>query len=172
MFGRLGAKDRVGLAILAALTIWGAYAALAADQASMDEPGDAQVNAAIKALGEEAATRGRLPGARLFAAHCSSCHLGSVERAPSIGMLGMITPEAVVAATHGVMQAQASSLTEDERPQIAEYLTGRKVGEADRFPSPQCKDDLARFDYSAPPSVLGWGFDAQAHTSFPRPPRG
>jgi polyvinyl alcohol dehydrogenase (cytochrome) len=76
-------------------------------------------------------------------------------------MISMMNPEAVVAVTHGIMQVQASGLTEDQRRQIAEYLTGRKVGETETFPSPRCHGAAARFDRGSPPTTLGWGFDSR-----------
>lgn len=134
----------------------------AQDLGQSDVVGDAQVKAATQRMLQDAAARQSLPGAKLFADHCATCHLGGVEKAPSPTMIGMMTPEAVVSTlSTGVMQAQGAGLSEPQRRQIAEYLTGRQVGEGDRFPSRRCRGSAAAFDYSAPPGVIGWGFDTR-----------
>ncbi len=132
------------------------------DLRQSDAIGGGQVKAASRRMLQDAAARQSLPGAKLFADHCATCHLGGVEKAPSPTMIGMMTPEAVFSTiTTGIMQAQGASLSESERRQIAEYLTGRKAGEGEQFPPPKCRGVAAAFDYSAPPGVVGWGFDTR-----------
>jgi len=134
----------------------------AQDLRQSDVIGGEQVKAASLRMSQDAAAREGWPGAKLFAAHCATCHLGGVEKAPSPTMIGMMTPEAVFSSlSTGIMQAQGASLSESERLQVAEYLTGRKAGEGDPYPSPQCRGSAAAFDHSAPPGLVGWGFDAR-----------
>lgn len=156
-----GGLNRFIMAATFGLLLIGAGTGRAGDQPAVDVIGDAQVKAAITGASDAAAAREALPGAALFAGHCAACHRGGVEKAPTVAMIGMMTPEAVVAATHGVMRAQASGLGDTERLQIAEYLTGHKVGEIDRFPSPKCLGAAATFDFREPPTTNGWGFDAR-----------
>ena len=65
--------------------------------------------------------------AALFEQACASCH-GEVSdgRTPGIGMLRALSPRAIVASLEdGVMQAEGSDLTPEQRVRLAEYLTGR-----------------------------------------------
>lgn len=69
-------------------------------------------------------------GAAVFTRRCASCHEGTAdERAPSRAALRDRTPEQVLdALTSGVMTAQGSALTDAERRTVAEFLTGRALG--------------------------------------------
>ena len=50
----------------------------AQDQGQSDVVGDAQVKAATQRMLQDAAARQSLPGAKLFADHCATCHLVGV----------------------------------------------------------------------------------------------
>lgn len=165
---RRAARVTVALLMACGATAFDSAPLKAPDRAESDAAGRAQVNAAVTKMIQDASARESLPGAKLFADHCAACHLGGVEKAPSPAMIGMMTPEAVVSTiTTGIMQAQGSSLSPAERLQVAEYLTGSKLGEGDRFPAPKCSGAAARFDFNAPPGVVGWGFDARGTHFIP-----
>ena len=66
-------------------------------------------------------------GEELFAEACAHCHTpaGNV-RAPGVGILGQLSPRAIVASLEdGVMRVEGSNLTAEQRIELAEYLTGR-----------------------------------------------
>ena len=98
-------------------------------------------------------------GERAYLEHCAECHEGGVSKAPHKMFLEMMAPDAIHAAmTGGIMSAQASQLSADEKVAVAEYLA--KVSLADyRAPSlpPACSDEEAVFDFNAPPAAGVWG---------------
>ena len=65
--------------------------------------------------------------AALFEEACAGCHTASGEgRTPGVTMLRTLSPRAVVASLEdGVMQAEGSDLTPEQRVRLAEYLTRR-----------------------------------------------
>jgi polyvinyl alcohol dehydrogenase (cytochrome) len=82
------------------------------------------------------------PAAPIFAQRCAACHTERGEAvgngtAPSLSKLKAMTPEAVHAALspNGVMQDMAAGLTDSDKRNLAEYLTGRKVAAADAPPA-------------------------------------
>lgn len=100
------------------------------------------------------------PGGPLFKANCAMCHEGHVPKAPSPNFLGMMAPDAIVAAlTDGVMQAQGSGLTPAERIRIAEYLTRTPYASYHRPAPPKaCQTTAIDLAADAPPPI-GWGHD-------------
>ena len=69
------------------------------------------------------------PGA-LFDRDCAVCHDNSATRAPARPSLRAMSPNLIVdSLSHGMMKAQGSVLTAEQRVALAEYLTGRKVGD-------------------------------------------
>jgi polyvinyl alcohol dehydrogenase (cytochrome) len=67
--------------------------------------------------------------AALFERNCATCHGVPTNQAPNRASLRAISPNLILdALTQGVMKAQGSVLTSDERVALAEYLTGRKIG--------------------------------------------
>ena len=102
-----------------------------------------------------------LPGAPLYAQYCASCHAGQVPKAPHKMWLGMMPVDQVHAAlTTGVMRSQAAALTDAQRVQVAEYLTGASLANPKPLAQPpSCEGDAAKFDVSAAPRIASWGFD-------------
>jgi polyvinyl alcohol dehydrogenase (cytochrome) len=102
------------------------------------------------------------PGALAYRAHCAQCHDRQVAKAPAKPFLELMAPDAILGAlTDGVMQVQAKALTQEQKRQVAEYLSG--VSFADYRPpraAPRCTGDAARFDLSRGPRIEGWGIDA------------
>lgn len=70
-------------------------------------------------------------GAGIFRTNCATCHDGaSASRAPAPEQLKDRTPESIInALTGGAMRYQGLSLSGAERRAVAEYLTGRAVGD-------------------------------------------
>ena len=66
-------------------------------------------------------------GEQLFAERCTTCHTpAGTGRAAGIGLLNQLSPRAIVAVLEdGVMRVEGSSMTAEQRIQVAEYLTGR-----------------------------------------------
>ncbi|MGE3691662.1 MAG: c-type cytochrome, partial [Novosphingobium sp.] len=105
----------------------------------------------------------KLPGAAIYRENCASCHDAGVNRAPQRGNLGDMTPEAILGAlTQGAMQPQGSALSEEQRTQVAEYISGRKLGaSAAQTALNMCSGQAARFDMYEPPAFTGWGLDPE-----------
>lgn len=114
-------------------------AAAAADSAAT--AADAPDNS-MQAIKEARLAREALPGRTIYQRACASCHEGQVKKAPHREMLGLLTPEAILGTmTKGLMQVQASGLSDNERGLIAEYLGGRALGDADSADLPLCQDE-------------------------------
>jgi polyvinyl alcohol dehydrogenase (cytochrome) len=103
-----------------------------------------------------------------FEQHCAVCHDNVATRAPSRASLRVMSPAFIVdALTNGLMKAQGSGLTADERIALAEYLTGRNVG-AESPMAGKCAG-------SGPPLALdsssynGWGAGAENWRFQPSP---
>jgi polyvinyl alcohol dehydrogenase (cytochrome) len=77
------------------------------------------------------------PGAKIYADHCAQCHDHPVDRIPPRVFLSIVkTPEQVVTAlTTGPMQAMGASLSDDQKKQVATYITGKEPG-ASHDPDP------------------------------------
>src|SRR5262249_57291587 len=72
-------------------------------------------------------------GPGVFQRACAACHVNpaSDSRAPNPGALAQFAPDAIVnALTTGAMRLQGEKLSETERREVAEFLTGRPVGRA------------------------------------------
>ena len=114
----------------------------------------------MQAIPDARAARESLPGKALYTEHCASCHEGAVAKAPHRDMISLMTPSAVLRAlTAGVMRGQAAMLSDAERGQVAEYVTGRSLSEAAPPPLPTCTAGHDAFDFARPPRANGWGQD-------------
>lgn len=108
--------------------------------------------------------RESLPGAKLFAENCASCHNGAVPKAPHMQWLELMAPATIVnALTGGVMAEQGRALSEDQKLRIAEYIT--RIDLKDGLPkasyAPRCEGKAALFDRSKPVVAAGWGHDTK-----------
>jgi polyvinyl alcohol dehydrogenase (cytochrome) len=113
-------------------------------------------------------------GAGVFQRGCAACHASPAadSRAPSQAVLATFMPDAIVnALTNGSMRIQGEKLTDTERVDVAEFLTGRSVGTPSTATLGQCASSPARFDPSAGPSWNGWGAGV-ANTRFQPAKRG
>jgi polyvinyl alcohol dehydrogenase (cytochrome) len=128
------------------------------------------VSAQTSAPGRPAAF-GPPPGAGLFQKNCASCHtaqgvdLGG-RVAPALPLLKAMAPEKIyeAMANGGKMQAQASALTDRDKRNVAAFLAGRSVTDADSAKPPKMTNPCSsnpplagRLDAS--PSWNGWGPD-------------
>lgn len=100
-------------------------------------------------------------GESLYGARCASCHEGGAARAPSRFVLNQMRPDHIrQVLTDGVMQAQGSALSDQQKTDVAQFLSGRRIGaEAAAAPLAMCKGKRARFDLARPPAFSGWGLD-------------
>ncbi|MCR9186151.1 MAG: PQQ-binding-like beta-propeller repeat protein [Halieaceae bacterium] len=105
-------------------------------------------------------------GADLFATHCLACHDGGAPKAPHVVMLQVMSPESVLAAMNdGVMKAQSSDLSSEDKAAIAEFLGGRPLSDKPLAVTNFCSRDIARRASSQ--SVLSWGMGDTNPRSVP-----
>ncbi len=91
--------------------------------------------------------------AALYKQHCASCH-GSGAILPYDDGFKRMRPEAVVAAMRGIMAEQAKGLDDGQRIAVAEYLTGRRLGDAAPQTAPvTCAEWQNRLDFNRPPGM-------------------
>jgi polyvinyl alcohol dehydrogenase (cytochrome) len=102
-------------------------------------------------------------GFGLFQQRCLGCHGNpAYERAPSPATLREMSPEHIYEAlTHGVMKSVGDTLSDDERRQLAESVSGRLLGsaaagDAKSMPN-QCPAPRSPFDANTQPGWNGWG---------------
>ena len=104
--------------------------------------------------------------AQIYAQICAACHEGQVPKAPHSVTFQMLGAEAILAAlTNGVMQAQGSMLTAQERRALAEHLGGHKLSSVSSQPPARCADGTSPFDAERPPVTRSWGMTL-ANTRF------
>ncbi len=100
-------------------------------------------------------------GATIYKQQCAKCHENSLQtRAPSPAALKMMTPENLLRALEsGVMKAQGSLLTPEQRRTVTEYLTGKAFGQQAEATKPgTCADLKAPFAPSGA-DWNAWGAD-------------
>ncbi len=135
--------------------------------------------ALIAALGVPSAVRaqgvrsmgGTESGIGLFEQHCMMCHGNpNVPRAPQPSVIRQMSPERIYEAlTTGVMKAQGSTLTEDQRKMMATFLSGRPLGTMEQgaakdMPN-QCSSNPPLAPPNSGPAWNGWGVTV-ANTRF------
>jgi len=106
--------------------------------------------------------RAQSPAAQ-FDQKCALCHGNpSVSRAPSVGALGKMTPEAIYSAlTLGVMRTQGAELSDDAKRSLATFLSRRNFGSAEIGSARQIPNQCSAnppINLSAP-SFNGWSPD-------------
>ena len=113
------------------------------------------------------------PGEELYREYCASCHDKAVYKAPHRMFIGMMAPDAILAAMNGgVMTGMAADLNAQQREAIAEYVAGRSLDSIrETLAPPMCEGEVAQFDRSRLPSTLGWGIDRR-NTRFQPAARG
>jgi polyvinyl alcohol dehydrogenase (cytochrome) len=111
-------------------------------------------------------------GFAIFQQRCMNCHGNpdASQKAPEPSALRQLTPEAIYdALTTGVMRVQGQNLTELERKQVAESLSGRPIGtgtdgDAANMPN-RCVSNPPLSNPASGPAWNGWGVDV-ANTRF------
>jgi polyvinyl alcohol dehydrogenase (cytochrome) len=107
-------------------------------------------------------------GSAAYARVCAACHDTGANRAPPASALGNLSPAAILRiVSDGPMKEQASSLSADEKAAVAEYLTGRMLGDAAAAKPLMCAADANWFDAGQAPAFDGWGLDAANAHSIP-----
>lgn len=106
-------------------------------------------------------------GATLYRRTCSSCHDTGAERVPSHEILKAMPPERVLAAMEsGPMVVMASRLSVAERRAVAEFVSGKSLGQPVPPPNGICAAVPGAFpDSLAEPQWNGWGVNL-ANTRF------
>jgi polyvinyl alcohol dehydrogenase (cytochrome) len=75
-----------------------------------------------------AAFAGPAEGAGLYEARCAMCHATALNNAPPIEKMASLEPAAVVEKlTTGTMQVMASGLSDQDKRDIAVYLTKKAL---------------------------------------------
>ncbi len=108
-------------------------------------------------------------GKQIYQANCAACHDQGLGRAPQFTILRYMSPEAIHRAlTSGVMRAQAAALTDDQKIQVAQFLSSRKLAPATApVPLTLCSGKAAAFDRAEPPVFAGWGLDPAGTHAIP-----
>jgi polyvinyl alcohol dehydrogenase (cytochrome) len=97
-------------------------------------------------------------GEALYLEHCSECHEGNVPRAPHNILFRMSQPRDILAAMNdGPMRQQASTLTAQERQQVANYLAGTDDNYVADTTMTQCPSTQAGASSSS--TMTSWGMD-------------
>jgi len=100
-------------------------------------------------------------GAALYREICASCHDGGVDRAPNRAALQAMSAERVLAALEtGPMVPMTSRRTALERRAIAEYVTGKALGDNFQLkppPAAMCTANAPAFASLDGPLWNGWG---------------
>ncbi|MDE2348904.1 MAG: PQQ-binding-like beta-propeller repeat protein [Gammaproteobacteria bacterium] len=107
---------------------------------------------------ESSAAPAAAPGAAVYHRICAQCHEGQAPKAPARAIVGMMTPEGIYRAlTVGIMRQQAATLSDADKREVAEYLTGSKFGASRTEAAPRCAGAAAKFDLARAPQIYGWG---------------
>jgi polyvinyl alcohol dehydrogenase (cytochrome) len=111
-------------------------------------------------------------GFAIFQQRCMNCHgnPNAPLKAPEPSALRQLTPEAILdALTNGVMKVQGQSLTDAQKRQVSESLSGRPLGtnaEGDAANMPNhCATNPPMTNPRTGPAWNGWGVDV-ANTRF------
>jgi len=109
-------------------------------------------------------------GAALYKEHCVTCHAGGADRAPSLDLLRMMSPQRILETLEfGSMVSMTHGRTTAERRALAEYASGKSLGE--RFsiapaPKAMCRAESQAFSLSdTQPVWNGFGQNA-SNTRF------
>jgi cytochrome c553 len=97
-------------------------------------------------------------GAKVFSRVCAACHEHAAGHAPAVYILKIMTPDSIYGAlTVGAMRVQAKELSDKDKKDVAEFLTGVPVGQPAKLSPPPCAGAAAQFDLTRPPAFSSWG---------------
>jgi len=102
------------------------------------------------------------PGQAIYRLRCAACHDNPEEtKSPAKATLSAMSYQVLsFALTQGKMQAQAAGMSEEERGQLINFLTGRSTATLDTW-SQGMACAKGGVDLKAAPSVATFGFDAR-----------
>ena len=108
------------------------------------------------------------PGEAIYTGYCEQCHGGKVLKAPERELLKLMSPGSIYRSLNdGAMRQQASALSDTQRQQVAEYLTGQTLeGAQEPALPPMCEREFAAFDFDAQPLMAGWGVELNNQRHF------
>jgi polyvinyl alcohol dehydrogenase (cytochrome) len=103
------------------------------------------------------------PGQAIYRLRCAACHDNPAEtKSPSHETLGKMSYQVIsFALTQGKMQAQAAGLSDDERGQLINYLTGRNDVSKETWSQAMACPGGKAVAPRAQPAVATFGFDAR-----------
>ena len=109
------------------------------------------------------------PGAVVYRRVCAACHEGQVPKAPHKMFLQMLSGATIHdALSTGLMATQGQTLSDAERIQVAEYLSGGTLAAATAYAvAPSCTGKSAAFDATRLPLHSGWGYDNARFVAAP-----
>jgi len=109
-------------------------------------------------------------GEVIYQQHCAQCHDTAVYKAPHKRFLQKLSPDTIFSALNdGLMQQQASGLSQAERQSVAEYLAGQTLADAKpKVEQYYCTEGESPFDYSLVSSSSGWGFNLNNDRFIPK----
>ncbi len=105
--------------------------------------------------------RQAMPGRAHYDQACATCHEGQVKKAPHREMIGLMTPEAILAVMEtGIMRQESSGLTAAQRTEVAEYLAGAEMGADIAADLPACPSETAKLDFGDDAGrIINWGLN-------------
>ena len=154
--GRAGLMASVAAA-LALLLVGGALPA----QSSSSSDSKHKEMATILDRHSDLTDQAKALGQAAYSRACAACHETGANRAPPASALANLSPAAILRiVTEGAMKEQAAALSADERQAVAEFLTGRMLGDQAAAKPLMCPAGADWFDASERPVFTGWGLDA------------
>src|SRR5690606_24726433 len=98
-------------------------------------------------------------GEALYEQYCASCHAAPTDqRTPTRAALGGFTANSIVhALTEGIMAPQGSALSEAQRIEVAEYLSGGSFNRVASSSLQTCSNPLQRIELQRADTWSGWG---------------
>ena len=98
------------------------------------------------------------PGLTPYFEHCASCHEGGVYKAPHRLFLSMMAPDSILLSMDGIMAAQSTALTDQQKEDVAEYIAGRSLESVVvNYPPPACEQ--TQLNMNQTPAQAGWGVE-------------
>ena len=98
--------------------------------------------------------------AKIFSESCMGCHSGGTPRAPHSTTFSAMSADYILETLNGVMQSQAEGLTDEEKINLAEFISGGSV--SSNLPEPNfCKIGLSAINFSNKNSYSQWGYDKE-----------
>jgi polyvinyl alcohol dehydrogenase (cytochrome) len=103
-----------------------------------------------------------LDGPAVYSQRCAVCHDNAADRTPPRARIAAMTPEQILAAmTNGAMQTQAAGLAPEEMRNVAEFLSGRRIGQVAAAPKPNpCAKSALAMSLKVD-GWNGWGVDLE-----------